>query len=227
MTYGTPSPLADLTEKRISKCVSDATGATTKIQVADGIHPISGAQFNGDTDADPENFAQSKPRDTVDHWYMFSPDDTGWDIRGSCAAFATLNKKMVDLLGATGGTVVYIYASTDCSGIEQTGKSSPETTNFVCQGTSYAAELVYCDGGGGPNSWEGTFKITEGATTKYYGGGVSTEGTKPIDILSGVAASQFWIWSNPGSVSSTCKTNVCTLSYSVKDASQPPVPSCP
>jgi hypothetical protein len=243
---------------RIDRCVTDALNQTTKIGVADAVHPITGAVFDGDTGAAARNFAvrdlEGKHPDVSTNWYMFSPIETPWlclpaepgcsdcppieqhpecyvattiwDIRGSCWAFATLNKMMLDLLGVDGGSVVFIYASSDCTGIEGAGTTSWETTTFDCEGQNHGAMLVYCDYRPKANYWLATLKLSDGGTTRYYGGGETCDGSRPIDILHcDAVVSQFWAWLPP-SVSSSCATTYCTIDYAVVNRDPVPVPSC-
>jgi hypothetical protein len=194
VTYGTPSPAGDLTETRIDKCVSDAMDATTPIGIADAIHPLS-ADFDGHPKCPAWNFGVNPAVEVPTNWYMYSPDESQWDVKGSCASYATLNKMMLDLLGVPGGSVVYIYASSDCIGIEADTDDAWQYTNFPCEDMgTYAADLMYCDEYGVANNWEGTLKLVDGATTKYYAGYPGYGGSTPAAILRCVASSQFWVW---------------------------------
>ncbi len=234
--YGNPIPAGGvLTPRRLDVVVGRAAGQTNIIGVADAVYNLSGVHWNPKTADRASNFAANPDGDPLpnrdDNWYMYSPVESGWDIRGSCAARATLNQMQLEMLGINAGQVVYIRPIPDasyCSTIEQTVFSAI-TSNLNCEGSPHSAAIRYCDNDGQPNRYEGTLKVVADGTTRYYAGlpdGQRLVEDTAISILSGVAGGEYWLWSFPSSLPFNCKVTICTQTSECVPIPMFDVPGC-
>ncbi len=138
VTYGAPSPVTDLTPKRIEFVVNAANGATAPVQIADGL-------YDALEDSPPYfNLTNSHPPVV---WYLMN----GSEYTGQCIDLAKLMKQGYDLLGGAGAVIGYVYGSTD-SGCFSTYDTAWETR--TCPGGVHGTETISVYAGGGWNNWE-------------------------------------------------------------------------
>ncbi len=163
VTYGAPSPVTDLTPKRIEFVVNAANGATAPVQIADGL-------YDALEDSPPYfNLTNSHPPVV---WYLMN----GSEYTGQCIDLAKLMKQGYDLLGGGGAVIGYVYGSTD-SACFSTYDDAFETR--TCPGGVHGTEILEVYSAGDWNRWEAVCVISP---DHYYAIKVSSA-RSPLTIL--------------------------------------------
>ena len=155
ITYGTPSG-SEPTDNRISWSCERCTGNSA----LDDIVLAAYAYINT---YDPPHFNVATgewPSGTPPIWMLLDPSHSG----GSCIAFANLLKHISNILGIPGGSLVYVYSSSDSA-------FDSQETHTINGRTCTVVVVVDC----GSGSWEANY--FEGClemNSRYYPGAFGT-----------------------------------------------------
>ena len=171
VTFGTPTGTA-VTAKRVSWCTQLANAQDTPAKIGDAVGPdaTGGSRFGS-------NSIFGSPASLTTAWQVMDGQ------RGDCGTLSTLMQYELDMLGATGSEVRFVYARhASWAGLSQ--PSPPYTSYMETDGSGHKLGIWFGGGlGQGWNNYEGCCVFQ----SKWWEGGNGTSQTSAYYVLRHVA----------------------------------------